>query len=197
MINIAIFASGGGSNAREIMSYFNLHPEISVSLVVCNKKDAGVIAIANNFNIKSVVISKEHIQSKEIIQLLDTCMVSYIVLAGFLWLIPTHIIKKYPNKILNIHPSLLPKYGGKGMFGINVHSAVKAAGDPISGMTIHLVNEKYDDGTILFQAKCELDHTMTVEEIAKSVLALEHQYYSKVIEQYINSTSKSEKLQNI
>ncbi len=186
MINIAVFASGSGSNARVIMTYFQHHPVIKVKLVVTNRPDAGVINIAKSFGINVIVINrKEFYESDHFIKKLQSGNIDFLILAGFLWLIPLELIKLFSDKIINIHPSLLPKYGGKGMYGHFVHEAVKQHEETETGMTIHLVNEKYDEGKILFQAKCKLTPEMDSENIAAKVLKLEHKYYSRIIEKYI------------
>jgi len=185
-IRLAIFASGGGSNAEKIIQYFAIHASIKISLVVSNKSDAGVLKIAEEHLIKSLIINKNSFWgSNEVIDYLRDEKIDYIILAGFLWLVPKQIVEAFPNKILNIHPSLLPKYGGKGMYGHFVHDAVKVNNETVSGMTIHLVNEKFDDGDIIFQAKCSLNEEMSASEIAFRVLELEHKYYPIVIEKYV------------
>ena len=177
-VKIAIFASGGGSNAEKIIGYFRNNATIEVSLIVSNKVDAGV----------SLIITKRSFsQTNEIIDMLKSLQIDMVVLAGFLWLVPIHFVEAFPNKILNIHPSLLPKYGGKGMYGHHVHEAVKANQDKESGMTIHLVNEKFDDGNIIFQEKCAIDAKMDASEIAAEVLKLEHTYYPQIIEEFIKN----------
>ena len=187
-VKIAIFASGGGSNAEKIIGYFRNNATIEVSLIVSNKVDAGVLKIAALNNINSLIITKRSFsQTNEIIDMLKSLQIDMVVLAGFLWLVPIHFVEAFPNKILNIHPSLLPKYGGKGMYGHHVHEAVKANQDKESGMTIHLVNEKFDDGDIIFQEKCAIDAKMDASEIAAEVLKLEHTYYPQIIEEFIKN----------
>ncbi len=181
--NIAIFASGGGSNARKIMQHFQDSTLGNVVLLIGNKPNIGAFNIANEFNVPSILMDrKTFYESDVLLQTLAEKKVDLIVLAGFLWLIPSYLIQNYPNRIVNVHPALLPKYGGKGMYGHHVHEAVKAAAELESGMTIHYVNEHYDEGAIIFQAKCALDEEDSAESIAKKVLALEHQYFPKVIE---------------
>ncbi|NJN33562.1 MAG: phosphoribosylglycinamide formyltransferase [Saprospiraceae bacterium] len=180
---IAIFASGSGSNALKIMEYFANHPTIKVALVVCNKKDAGVLLHANRYNIESVIISKSiFYETENVLETLTTHNISCVVLAGFLLLIPEYIIKNYEKRIVNIHPALLPKFGGKGMFGHHVHEAVRAANESESGITIHFCNAQYDEGDVIFQAKCPVLSTDTPTDIAKKVLALEHKHFAPVIE---------------
>ncbi len=184
---IAIFASGNGTNAEEILAYFNHHPNIKVALLLSNNPLAFALARAGKYNVPTKVFTKD--QFKETTVVLDWLKeneISYIVLAGFMWFIPDYLTQHYPNKIINIHPALLPKFGGKGMYGMRVHEAVKSAGEIETGITIHLVNERYDEGRILFQATCAILKTDTAIQIANRVHALEHAHYAKVIEQWIN-----------
>jgi phosphoribosylglycinamide formyltransferase 1 len=181
--NIAIFASGGGSNALKIIQYFQNHEQIKVALIIANKPNIGVLKIADEYEIPSAVINRQQWNEEhQVIELLEAHSIELIVLAGFLWLMPSKLVSAFPNKILNIHPALLPKYGGKGMYGHFVHEAVKAAGEHESGMTIHFVNEKYDEGHIIFQAKCKIAISDSAEDIARKVLALEHEHYARIIE---------------
>ena len=185
---IAIFASGGGSNADKICTFFETHPDIRVELIVSNKAEAGVLKVADRHGIESVYISKKYWQHPEIIlPVLETSEITHIVLAGFLSLIPDWLIKAYNGRIINIHPALLPNYGGKGMYGHHVHEAVKQSGDRISGITIHEVNEHYDEGKVIFRKEVELEAMDTPEEIARKVLQAEHMYFAQVIEAWINS----------
>lgn len=192
MKNIAIFASGSGSNAKNILEHFEGHPEIRVALIVTNRSGAGVLTHAANHNIPTLHIKKATFyETEEILEIFNNYSVDFLVLAGFLLLIPSYLVQSYPHHILNIHPALLPKFGGKGMYGINVHRAVKAANETETGMTIHWVNEHYDEGGIVFQASCKVAPEDSPEDIAKNVLQLEHSYYAKVIEQTITDlTSK-------
>lgn len=186
VVNIAIFASGGGSNACKIIEHFKDSSHGKVALVVSNKTNAGVIDIAAEHHIPVQLIDRQGFYSSEsILDILRSNQIDLLVLAGFLWLVPAYLVRAYPGRILNIHPALLPKYGGKGMYGHHVHEAVKAAGEKESGMTIHLVNEHYDEGDILFQATCSIASNDTPEDIARKVLQLEHQYYPEVIEKVI------------
>jgi phosphoribosylglycinamide formyltransferase-1 len=185
---IAIIASGNGSNAEAIIEYFKNHSSIKVALVLSNNSDAYVLERGRKFNIPSKSFSREEYkQPGKVLEHLSQENITHIVLAGFLWLVPDYLIKFYPNKIINIHPALLPKFGGKGMYGNRVHEAVKLAGEKETGITIHLVNEHYDDGEIVFQGSCKIDPRHTPADIAKSVQALEHKHYPKVIEQWIGS----------
>ena len=184
---IAIFASGSGTNAEEIIRYFKDHRQISVSLVLTNNPNAFVLERAKKFDIPTRVFTREEFTS-EIPDELKKNQVTHVALAGFLWLIPKALIDAYPDKIINIHPALLPKFGGKGMYGMKIHELVRSLNETETGITIHLVNEKYDDGKILYQGKCEVDHTDTPQQIAQKVHQLEHSCYPKVIENWILNT---------
>ena len=188
MKRIAIFASGGGSNARKILDYFEDKDHAEVGLIVSNRRNAGVYKHAADFGVSSLYINKAYFLENEcILKVLHGEEIDLIVLAGFLWKIPKYLINAYPNKIVNIHPALLPKYGGKGMYGMNVHKAVKAAGDLESGPTIHFVNEHYDEGKHIFQTSCSIDLEDTPEDIARKVLALEHQHYPRIIDELLSN----------
>ena len=185
---IAILASGGGSNAEEIFNYFQQHPSIEVVLLLSNNPHARVLERARKFGIPSKVFSRQEFNESEVVLAwLNERHVTHIVLAGFLWLIPVYLIKAFPDRIINIHPALLPKFGGKGMYGLKVHEAVKQSGEKETGITIHLVNEKYDEGKVLFQAACNVDDNDTPDQIANKVHALEYASYSKVIENWIET----------
>jgi phosphoribosylglycinamide formyltransferase-1 len=186
---IAIFASGSGSNAQKIAEYFKNHPTIEVALVVSNKADAGVLDIAKSFGIETYVIPSkaEFTQTETLLQELYVSQIDFIVLAGFLWLIPEYLIEAYPSRIVNIHPALLPKYGGKGMHGMHVHHAVVAAGEKESGITIHYVDKVYDNGEHLFQATVPVEPGDTPEVVQQKVLVLEHTNFAQVIEKVLNS----------
>jgi len=184
--NIAIFASGSGSNAKKIMEHFEGHPHIRVALVVTNRSGADVLAHAEAHNVPTLHVKKATFyETTEILENFNKYSIDFLVLAGFLLLIPRYLVQSYPHHILNIHPALLPKFGGKGMYGMNVHRAVKAANETRTGMTIHWVNEQYDEGGILFQASCPVHPQDQPEDIAKRVLQLEHRHYAEVIEQAI------------
>ncbi len=186
MKNIAIFASGTGSNAERIIQHFEEHKAIKVALVVSNKPTAGVLEMASKNGVPTEIINREEFnENKGFLEKLSTKSIDFIVLAGFLWLVPRYLVQAYPNRIVNIHPALLPKYGGKGMYGMNVHKAVKAAGDKKSGPTIHFVNEHYDEGNIIFQVNTEILESDSPSEIAAKVLKLEHQYFPIVIEKVV------------
>lgn len=186
--NIAIFASGGGSNAKQIIEQLpglTHGKKISISLIVTNKSNAGIIDIAKNANIPLEILDVKNENDYELthkyLQLLKSYQIDLIVLAGYLKKIPFGVIKQYPHKIVNIHPSLLPKYGGAGMYGAKVHNAVIAAQEKQSGITIHYVDEVYDNGKIIFQTICDITKGETGESLAKKVLALEHSNYAKII----------------
>ena len=186
--NIAILASGAGSNAQKILEHFSDRMDIAVRLIVSNKQEAGVLNIAKVASIDTFVVTRDSFYSPtDLLIELNKRNIDFIVLAGFLWLIPPYLIQHYPDRIINIHPALLPKYGGKGMYGHFVHEAVHLAKDNHSGITIHYVNEKYDEGSIVFQEKCEILPSDQPEDIAKKVQVLEHLYYPTVIDQLVSS----------
>ena len=188
MKKIAIFASGSGSNAENIAQYFAHNDNIEISLIVSNKPDAYVLQRAQNLNIPSVVITSSQMQdSQHVLLILKQHDIDFVVLAGYLLRIPQYMIDSYPDKIINIHPALLPNYGGKGMYGDNVHKAVVAAGEFESGITIHYVNENYDEGKTIFQAKCEVLPTDTYEDVASKVNALEYAHFPNVIADVISA----------
>lgn len=186
MNKIAILASGTGSNAVNLVQYFSKKKNIEIALLISNKKDAPVITKMRDLNIPVKVITNEEFDnSSYMLSLLHEYNISFIVLAGFLRIVPSPIIKAYENRIINIHPSLLPKYGGKGMYGMKVHEAVVASGDDKSGITIHYINDRYDEGEIIFQAFCDVSPTDSPEVVAQKVHALEYEYYPKVTEKII------------
>ena len=186
MKRIAIFASGAGSNAKNIIEYFKNSSDVSVSAILSNNPKAGVLNIAQTLGVKSFVFDKtQFTQTRQINQFLGDHHIDLIVLAGFLWLIPEHLINEYPHRIINIHPALLPDFGGKGMYGNHVHEAVKISGAKESGITIHFVNGQYDQGGIIFQKAFPIHTDFTAEDIANKVHQLEYKYYPKVIEQLL------------
>lgn len=185
MSNIAIFASGSGTNAEKMISYFN-SGNISVKLILTNNKEAFVIERAKKHNVSYYVFDREEFKSGGVTQILKNNNIDLIVLAGFLWLIPEDLINSYPNKIINIHPALLPKYGGKGMYGDNVHKAVIKNKEKESGITIHYVNNEYDKGNIILQARCPVKQNDTPEILAQRIHKLEHEYFPKVIEDLLS-----------
>ncbi len=182
MKNIILFASGGGSNVRAILNYFKDRKDVSFPLIVTNKSRAGVIDIAQEFGIDVMLVDKQVFTSPVLIDSLDVFNPNLIVLAGFLWKIPDFLVEAYPKKIINIHPALLPKYGGQGMFGRFVHEAVVKNKETETGITVHFVNENYDEGTILLQKKIPVSEFEDAKEVAKNVLVLEHEWYSQVID---------------
>ena len=185
---IAVFASGTGSNADKICTYFHSHPSINVGLVVTNRASAGVFQVVRKHNIDCVYIPKQHWpEPLNVLPVLSEYGITHIVLAGFLLLIPAYLIQAYEGRIINIHPALLPRHGGEGMYGSYVHQSVKISGDRVSGITIHEVNEHYDEGRIVFQKEVPIDEDDSPNDIGHKVLELEHTYYPKVIEQWIEN----------
>jgi len=183
---LAIFASGSGTNAEEIIGYFQDHPRIEVGMILSNNKKAFVLERALKHKIPQFVFDREMFYKKRIVdEILRLNKINFIVLAGFMWLVPERFVKTYPNKIVNIHPALLPKYGGKGMYGHYVHEAVVKNKEKESGITIHWVNEEYDEGAIIFQATCDLKPSDTPDDVAKKVHELEYIHYPKVIEKTV------------
>jgi phosphoribosylglycinamide formyltransferase-1 len=187
MKNIAIFASGEGTNAENLFNYFNNDKRVKIKLVVTNLDTAGVVARAEKYKKNVQIISKTALNeyTTQIIEFLQTEKIDIIILAGFLLKIPEAFIKAFPNKIINIHPALLPKYGGKGMFGMNVHNAVIQNKESESGITIHYVNEEYDKGEIILQATCEINEDDTPETLALKIRKLEFENFPKAIEMII------------
>ena len=184
--NIAIFASGSGSNTENIIRYFRENEAIQVSLVLSNRSDAYVLERAHRLGVPCNVFPKEDwMAGDEILAVLQEYHIDFVVLAGFLVRVPDLLLHAYPNKIINIHPALLPKFGGKGMYGDRVHEAVVAAGEKKSGITIHYINERYDEGNIVFQAACPVLPTDSSEDVAKKVHALEYEHFPRVIERVL------------
>ncbi len=180
---IAIFASGSGSNAQKIMEHFKRSSEAEVVLVLTNNPTAYVLQRADNFEIPSHIFTRsEFYETDEVIKLLKNLQVDLIVLAGFLWLVPITLLKAFPNKIINLHPALLPKHGGKGMYGDHVHKAVLAAGDDESGITIHFASEQFDEGEIIHQSRFKIEPDDNLEVIKFKGQQLEHQHFPRVIE---------------
>lgn len=189
-MNIALLASGNGSNAENIIRYFRDHPEcgINVALVVCNKPDAKVLERARNLGVPAkVVVSKDFRNEDIIMTILEEYHIDGIVLAGFLLMVPDFILKCFPDRILNIHPSLLPKFGGKGMYGHHVHEAVVAAGEKETGITVHKVSDKCDEGEIVFQARVAVTPEDTAETVEAKIHRLEQQHFPQVIAEYFAS----------
>jgi phosphoribosylglycinamide formyltransferase-1 len=186
MIHIALFASGSGSNAENIVRYFSGKQDISIPLIVSNKKDAYVHERARQLGVPSFTFSKaEFDDGAAVTDTLRAYNIDFIVLAGFLLKVSQSLLDAYPGRIINIHPALLPKFGGKGMYGERVHRAVVEAGETESGITIHSIDEHYDEGDILFQATCEVLPEDTPEEVARKVHALEYAFFPKVIEEVV------------
>lgn len=182
-INIAIFASGTGTNAKKILQHFKGRKDIVVSLVVCNKAGAGVLNIAKEAGINTLLIDKERFMNGDsYLTELQSAGIRFIVLAGFLWKLPAKLVRTFPDAIINIHPALLPKYGGKGMYGQHVHEAVIAAGEKESGISIHYVDELYDNGALIKQARCTIAADETPETLAKKIHDLEHEHFPTTIE---------------
>ena len=187
MKHIAIFASGNGSNAEAIIEYFKSHSSVKVALVITNKPEAGVIKVAHGHKIISAIVSKNALHNPEIVgRILTALNIDWIVLAGFLQLIPDYLLQRYPQRIINIHPALLPKHGGKGMYGMKVHEAVLSNRDTETGITIHYVNEHYDEGEVILQKTTGVDATDTPEIIARKVQQLEHEWFPKTIEKLLS-----------
>ncbi len=190
MNKIAIFASGSGTNARNIIEYFNAKKTAVVSCVLSNKSDAYVLKRAQNLNIPTFTFNRqEFCETSKVLDFLVEKGINWIVLAGFLWLVPENIIDSFPGRIVNIHPALLPRHGGKGMYGLNVHKAVIENKEPETGITIHFVNKKYDEGNIIFQTRCRVESGDTPESLADRVHQLEYKYYPSIIEQLINNSA--------
>jgi formyltetrahydrofolate-dependent phosphoribosylglycinamide formyltransferase len=185
-INIAIFASGAGSNAQKLIDHFRKHTQIKIALIVCNKPGAGVLTIAQKENIPALLIEKEKFfRGNAYVDELKQHKVDFIVLAGFLWKVPVALIHAYPQRIINIHPALLPNYGGKGMYGSFVHTAVIAAKEKESGISIHYVDELYDHGQLIFQARCTIDENDNADSLAQKIHALEHEHYPLIVEKVV------------
>jgi phosphoribosylglycinamide formyltransferase-1 len=183
---IAIFASGSGTNAEKIMSFFQDHEAGEVALVLSNKPDAKVLERAGRYDVPTHVFNREQLyNTSEVLDMLIDRGISLVVLAGFLWLVPAELIRAFPNRMVNIHPALLPKYGGKGMYGRHVHEAVLKNEEKESGISIHYVNEVYDDGKIIRQEKCEVKPDDTPESLAARIHVLEYKYYPLVIEELL------------
>jgi phosphoribosylglycinamide formyltransferase-1 len=188
--NLVIFASGAGSNAQNIINYYRENHRIKIALIVCNNPKAGVIDIAAKEKIPILMITKNEFLQTGYLQNIQEYHPDLIILAGFLWKLPEVLIASFPQKIINIHPALLPAHGGKGMYGDRVHSAVISAKEKQSGITIHYVDEKYDNGKIIFQTKCSLDANETAESLAQKIHKLEHQYFPLVIDKLLKEENK-------
>ncbi len=183
---IAIFASGSGSNAQKIMEHFKKHADAEVVIVLTNNPEAYVLQRADNFEIPSHIFDKhEFYKTNNVVELLKNLQIDLIVLAGFMWLIPQNLLKAFPNKIINIHPALLPKYGGKGMYGDHVHQAVLDAHEEESGITIHFIDEHFDEGEIIHQSRFRIEPGDDLEMVKFKGQQLEHLHYPKVVEQLL------------
>ncbi len=186
MKHIAIFASGKGTNAQAIIEYFRDHPSIKVALIVTNNPAAGVIKVAHSNKIISAILTKEALDNQELMfKLLEALNIELIALAGFLQLVPPYLLAKFPNRVINIHPALLPKFGGKGMYGIKVHQAVLAAHETESGVTIHYVNEHYDEGQVINQYAIAVSENDNPESLSQKVQELEYKWYPTAIEKIL------------
>ncbi len=190
MKNIAIFASGNGSNAQRIAEYFSDSATINICRIYTNNPSAYVIERAARLNIPLTLFDKSELSKPgKVMETLEADHTDWIVLAGFLWLIPSYLIKRFPDRIINIHPALLPKYGGKGMYGSRVHEAVIQNGEQESGISIHYVNDRYDEGQIIFQATCPLKKDDTPSSLASRIHELEYRHYPEVIEQLVSASN--------
>jgi phosphoribosylglycinamide formyltransferase-1 len=188
MKQIAIFASGTGSNARNIIKYFQGRNDIHVACIICNNPKAKVAEVAEEHHLPFHLINRNDLfETEQVLQLLKEYNIELIVLAGFLWKIPEYLLASYPKKIINIHPALLPKYGGAGMYGMHVHEAVLKAKEKETGITIHFLNEHYDEGEIILQKKVNIDENDTPDSIAQKVHALEFEWFPKTIDNILNS----------
>jgi len=187
MKHICIFASGSGTNAQNIIEYFKKTKNIEISLVLSNKREAYVLQRAQLLGVSNRFFSREDFNNYTVLKLLEEYKIDFIVLAGFLWLIPKEFLRAYPNRIVNIHPALLPKYGGKGMYGARVHETVLENKEKESGISIHYVNEEYDKGDIIFQARCKIEQGETADSLANKVHKLEYEHYPRVIEKLVDS----------
>jgi phosphoribosylglycinamide formyltransferase 1 len=185
MKRLAILASGSGSNAEKIMEHFQGSSKAQIALIASNKADAFVLERAKKFGVPTFTFTRKEMEAGILLAKLREEKIDWVILAGFLLKIPVELIRAFPDRMVNIHPALLPNYGGKGMYGHHVHEAVKAAGDTESGITIHLVNEHYDEGKIVFQAATSITPEDTPDTIAQKVHALEHRYFPEVIESLI------------
>jgi phosphoribosylglycinamide formyltransferase-1 len=187
MNKIAIFASGSGTNAENIINFFKENKKNEISIIFSNNKNAYVIQRAIKHGIKHQIFSRpDFYNSDNVLNILKENNINFIVLAGFMWLIPEYLINEYPNRIINIHPALLPKYGGKGMYGMNVHKAVVENRETESGITIHYVNKEYDKGNIIFQAKCTVSPNDTPEDVAEKVHKLEYTHFPPIIKETLS-----------
>lgn len=194
-LKIAIFASGSGTNAERFFEYFKDSALVEVALLVCNNKEAYVLERARQHQVPVQLFTNQEIKAGEpVLQKLQEIQIDFIVLAGFLRLIPSQLVAEYPNRIVNIHPALLPKWGGKGMYGMRVHEAVKAAGEKEAGISIHYVNEQYDEGNIIFQTSCPVAPEDSSADIAQKVHRLEHTHYPQVVEKLLRQLADKDQI---
>jgi phosphoribosylglycinamide formyltransferase 1 len=190
MKRVAIFASGSGTNAENLIKFFHNRENASVILVLTNNPHAKVIERCNKLEVSCLSFNRVALnKTNNVLDLLKASKPDLIVLAGFLWKFPDNILAEFPNKVINVHPALLPKYGGKGMYGMHVHEAVVANKETETGITIHYVNEHYDEGAIIFQAKCDVDVTDSAEDVAAKIHELEMEHFPKVVEELLSPTS--------
>ncbi len=188
---IVVFASGSGTNAENIIKYFQKSPNASVVAVFSNKRSAKVLKRAHDLNVKALHFDREALyNSYEVLHILDDINPDLIVLAGFMWIFPQDILKRFPNKIVNIHPALLPKYGGKGMYGMNVHEAIIQNKEKESGISIHYVDENYDEGEVIFQAKTEISKDDTPDTLAEKIHKLEYKHFPEILQQLLQKESQ-------
>ncbi|HLO70373.1 MAG TPA: phosphoribosylglycinamide formyltransferase [Flavipsychrobacter sp.] len=187
MHSLIVFASGRGSNAQAIIDFFKANGKAKVSLIVSNKADAGVLEIAKNEHIPFLIVDKHTAKEVLLVEQMMEYKPSLVVLAGYLWKVPETILNAFPNRIINVHPALLPKYGGKGMYGHHVHEAVVANKEKESGITVHYVNEHYDEGNIITQARCSVSSNDTPDDVAHKIHKLEHYFFPRTIEFLLDS----------
>ncbi|SFZ90394.1 phosphoribosylglycinamide formyltransferase-1 [Flaviramulus basaltis] len=187
MKRIVIFASGSGTNAENLIKFFHNSDNVSVIQVLTNNPHAKVLERAKNLKVSALSFNKvAFIETDDVLNILKSSKPDLIILAGFLWKFPEHILNAFPNKVINVHPALLPKYGGKGMYGINVHKAIIANKETETGITIHYVNEHYDEGAIIFQAKCDVFPSDSSNDVAEKIHKLEMEHFPKVVEKLLN-----------
>ena len=187
MKRIVIFASGSGSNAENLIKFFQDSDHASVIQIFCNNQHAKVLDRAKRLGVSALSFNRvAFTKTDDVLDILKATEPDLIVLAGFLWKFPEHILKCFENKVINIHPALLPKYGGKGMYGMNVHNAIIQNNESETGITIHYVNENYDEGAIIFQVKCQVSKQDTAQDVAAKIHKLEMEYFPKVVEQLLN-----------
>ncbi|MBQ7222148.1 MAG: phosphoribosylglycinamide formyltransferase [Bacteroidales bacterium] len=185
--NLAVFASGAGTNAENLIKYFSQSDTYRVTVVFCNRKDAYVLERAKKLDIPSIVFNREQLTDGTVGNILKDHNIYAVILAGFLMMVPEYLIREYEGRIINIHPALLPAYGGKGMHGMHVHNAVVAAGERESGITVHIVDEQYDHGKTIFQARCKVEPTDSPDDVAAKIHLLEQAYFPQAVDNYLRS----------